>query len=48
MLPVDLTADTISGGLSMLHTKDGRLLTQSRLENLNNSANKLIDELDDE
>lgn len=34
LLPVDLAADTLSGGTSTLHTRNGKLLTHSRLENL--------------
>ncbi len=46
-LPIEVTVDLLASGTTMLHTKNGKTLTQNRTSKLSDDWDDLVDELDD-
>lgn len=46
-LPIETSIDLISSGTTMLHTENGKTLTQNRASKLSDDWDDLVDELDD-
>ena len=46
-LPIETSIDLISGGTTMLHTQNGKTLTQNRASKLSDDWNDLLDEIDE-
>lgn len=46
-LPVEVTIDFVSGGTTPLLTKDGKFLSERRVQSLKENFDDLLDEIDD-